>query len=60
MRTAKLGELAAIGLVAAICLSYDMMSRAQPFDSASAAGVAVDILWQEWLPSDSQAIIRTD
>jgi hypothetical protein len=29
MRIAKLGELAAIALVAAICLCYAMISRAQ-------------------------------
>ena len=30
MRPAKLGELAAIALIATICLSYGVMARAQP------------------------------
>jgi hypothetical protein len=39
MRPAKLGELAAMALLAAVCLSYAVMARAQPpVDSASASG----------------------
>lgn len=37
MRIAKLGELAAIALVATICLCYAVMSRAQPADGYDSA-----------------------
>jgi hypothetical protein len=42
MRTNKLGELAAIALVATICMCYAVMSRAQPIASAKDA-LAADL-----------------